>query len=359
MRRKVVWLAALLVVAMLAVPAAAAPRGHGPGAIHGFVTDSVTGLPFAVGPGGGVLSVDVFSLGTMARTVQWIENVDGEYEFDALAPGQYKLRFRYWDEAGNLARYRWNSDKANFEVADEILVLSGSAIEIDAALKPMRGARVSGTLVERGTGLPLTSACYSVHLFEASGIDLGYIFGTDAFGAWATQNKAPAGRWAALALYTTGAFDFDLDGTIDVDCGTSPAHLDTWYRGASGWPLYNSLVAHWATFPSAGTFAVGVGVPVENIDIEMLPAPTCRGKTPTIFGTTLADAIVGTGGRDIISGLAGNDWIDGLAGNDLICGDAGNDTLTGGAGIKDIAVGGPGLLDACDAETAIGCEILP
>ena len=84
------------------------------------------------------------------------------------------------------------------------------------------------------------------------------------------------------------------------------------------------------------------GVPVAGIDIAMLPAPTCRGKTPTIFGTTLADAITGTATRDIISGLAGNDTINGRGGNDLICGDAGNDTLTGGNGLKDVAVGGPG-----------------
>ena len=66
----------------------------------------------------------------------------------------------------------------------------------------------------------------------------------------------------------------------------------------------------------------------------MLPAPTCRGRVPTIFGTTLADEIVGTGARDIIAALGGDDWIHGKAGNDLICGGAGNDTIDAGAGLK-------------------------
>jgi hypothetical protein len=359
MRRNLAWVAILLVTAALAVPAAAAPA-PGTGGIHGRIIDSTSSLPFAVGSGGGTLSVDVISLDTMARTVQWITDPDGEYEFEALAPGQYKLRVRYWDEAGNLTRYRWNGDKANFEVADEIDVIADASIAINATLKPMRGAPVSGHLVERGTGTPLTTACYSVHLFEASGIDLGYIFGTDAFGAWATQGTAPAGRWTALAIYTPGTFDWDGDGIYETDCGASPAHLDTWYGGASGYPLdHSNLVADEHTFHTADTFAVVAGVPVVSIDIEMLRAPTCRGKVPTIFGTTLADTITGTPARDIISGLGGNDTLYGMGGNDLLCGDAGNDTLTGGNGLKDTAVGGAGASDACDAETMIGCEITP
>ena len=312
------------------------------GAIHGVVIDSTTGkVKFF----DGTLSIDVFNLATMQRTREFMSpaSVGSEYEFTGFTAGDYKLRFRWWDEAGLLARYRWWNDKANFDVATVITVPPGGSAEADATLKPMRGARVSGTLVERGTGVPLTSGCYSIHLYEASGIDMGWIIPVDDFGRWHTYKLAPAGRWTALARYTTGQFDprSTADGIIDPDCGTSPAHLDTWYHGASGWPLFlNSLVAHGATFHSAATFGVAPGVPVDNIDIEMLPAPTGRGKAPTIFGTTLADEIVGTAGRDIISGLAGSDWIAGRAGNDLICGDAGNDNIDAGAGLKDIVDGG-------------------
>ncbi len=355
MRRNVTWVAILLVVAALAVPAAAGPA-PGTGGIHGVIIDSVTGGPLDTLDGDELIIVDAFNLDTMAKTRFLLSgSASSAYEFPALAAGYYKLRFRFFDQGGHLARYRWNNDKANFEVADEILVIGSASLEIDVTLKPMRGARVSGTLVERGTGIPLTSGCYSVHLYEASGIGMGFIIPVDASGYWETYKLAPAGRWTALGMYTTGQFDYDFDGTIDLDCGTSPAHLDTWYRGASGWPLFDSsLVAHGATFHTAATFAVAAGVPVAGIDIEMLPAPTCRGKTPTIFGTTLADEITGTGSRDIISGLSGADTVNGLGGNDLLCGDAGNDTLTGGAGLKDVAVGGVGT-DTCDAETEFGC----
>jgi hypothetical protein len=354
MRRNVAWVAILLVVAALAVPAAAAHGPAGAGGIHGVITDSETGEPFDL-TGGGLIGVDVFKVGTMARARLWIQGTDdGLYSFASLTPGYYKMRFRYWDGGDNLTRYRWYDNKANFGVATEIHVISGASIEINATLKPMRGAAVSGALSERGTGLPLTSACYTVHLFEASGIGLGWMPNPDVSGHWGLS-MVPAGRWTALAVYNTGSFDMDADGTDDLFCGASPAQLDTWYHGASGWPLsHNNLAADAATFATAKTFTVADGVPVVDIDIAMLRAPTCRGKVPTIFGTTLADTITGTAARDIISGLAGNDTINGLGGNDLLCGDAGDDTLIGGAGLKDVAVGGPGT-DTCDAETVFSC----
>lgn len=350
MRRRVAWAAVLLVVGALAGPALAAPPA-GTGAIHGRITDAVGGTAFAVGPGGGVLSVDAFSLDTMARTVVWVTDVDGDYVIPDLAPGQYKVRFRYWDGSGQLTHYRWNSDKATFEVANPVTVVAHASFELDAALRPLRGAQVSGQLLERGTGIPLTGDCYSVQLFEASGISMGHLYEVDASGDWSSLGKVPAGKWTALATYSL--FDPAL-------CGISPPHLDTWYQGASGWPLFQSnLVAHWATFYSAATFDVVIGVPVTHIDIEMLKAPTCRGKTPTIFGTTLADEIVGTPGRDIISGLAGNDWIGAGAGNDLVCGDAGTDNIDAGPGVKDIIDGGGGTDTCANGETTYRCELTP
>lgn len=345
MRRRVAGVMVLLVLAAFAVPAAAAPGGTG--GIHGVITDSITGSPFDL-DGAEALVVDVFNLATSARSVVWVTNSDdGAYALAHLPAGDYKVRFRYFNASDELAGYRWNADKANFGIANAVHVVAGHSLTLNATLKPVRGAAVSGTLTEKGTGTPLTSAlCYSVQLFEASGIALGWFPSPDASGNWSLP-KVPAGRWAALATYST----------YDPSCGTSPAHLDTWWGGASGWPIFQSLVADEHTFSSARTFSVVAGVPVTDIDIAMLPAPTCKGKVPTIFGTTLADVITGTGARDIISGLTGSDTIRGLGGNDLLCGDAGNDTLIGGAGLNDTAVGGPGGADNCTAETKIGCEL--
>ena len=215
----------------------------------------------------------------------------------------------------------------------------------------MRGAEVSGTVSEKGTGAPLGGDCFYVELFEASGISLGVLFEVAAgTGEWDTAGKVPAGKLTALAAYSV----------YPPGCDAGPTHLDTWYGGASGFPLHaTDLSADPATFATADRFTVVTGVALAGVDVTMIPAPTCRGKTPTIFGTTLADTINGTATRDIISGLAGNDTINGRGGNDLICGDAGNDTLTGGNGLNDVALGGPGASDACNAETMIGCEITP
>jgi hypothetical protein len=61
-------------------------------------------------------------------------------------------------------------------------------------------------------------------------------------------------------------------------------------------------------------------------------APTCRGETATIWGTSGDDVLVGTSGDDVIVGKGGADEIRGRGGNDLICGDGGDDVLVGGAG---------------------------
>ena len=355
MRREAAWVAVLVVVAALAVPAAAVDRAAGVGGIHGVIRDSTTGAPVDLTLGG-IISVDVFNTGTMARTAVWVNGTnDGLYSFPSLAAGDYKLRFRYWDADSNLVAYRWYANKANFDLADPIHVVAGASVVVNATLRPLAGAAVSGTLSERGTGTPLDSACYTVQLFEASGIGFGSIAGMEAGGAW-SLSQVPAGDWKALAVYTTGSWDSDGDGSADVLCGASPAHLDTWYGGASGWPLkLPGLLAQAATFATGTALSVTAGVPAEDVDIAMLPAPTCRGNVPTIFGTTLGDSITGTGARDIISGLAGSDVVQGLGGNDLICGDAGNDTIDAGAGVKDRIDGGAGVDTCTNGETTYRC----
>jgi len=78
-------------------------------------------------------------------------------------------------------------------------------------------------------------------------------------------------------------------------------------------------------------------------------APTCQGKTATIFstgthkltGTKKADVIVGTSGKDKINAKNGNDLVCALGGKDTVKGGKGKDTLIGGKG-KDTLLGGPG-----------------
>lgn len=344
MPRKLAWVVVLLVVAALAVPATAAPRAAGTGSIFGKIIDSTTGLPVDL-TGGGVISVDVFNLAGMARSVVWVSGTQSAtYNFGSLVPGQYKMRFRYWDAGENLISYRWYPRASTFDAASSITVIAGAALRANVTLRPMPGAGVSGTVVEKGTGIPLTG-CYEVDLYEAAGISLGWINTTAADGTWAYPDL-PAGRYTALV--------FAVSDPAVPGCEGPPAHLDTWFKGASGFPLRSGFVAHAATFATARTFRVVAGVDVTAITIQMPPAPTCRGRAPTIYGTTLADVISGTPGRDIISGLAGDDRIYGLSGNDLICGDAGNDLIRGGAG-TDTAVGGPGT-DDCLAERTFTCS---
>jgi len=339
MRRTPMVVVVLLLVALAAAPALAI--GHGTATIKGKVTNAA-GVPFA----GGIIEVDVFHLDTMTRTRVWVSDPGGNYTITGLAPGNYKVRFRVFDDSEALIRYRWHNNKANFDSATAVALAPGATVTVDARLQSMLGARVSGTISEAKTGTPLGGDCFYVELFESSGISLGLLFLVDAgTGEWETIGKVPAGKLTALADYSL----------FPTGCDVGPTHLGTWYRGASGYPLHpDDLSADPATFATADRFTVADGVPVANIDIAMLPAPTCRGKQPTIYGTTLADTITGTGGRDIISGLAGNDTINGLGGNDLLCGDAGNDTLNGGIGATDAADGGGGT-DVCSAETIWRC----
>lgn len=350
MRRRAAWVAVLLMVAALAAPAAAAPGRAAPTAIQGTITNAPTGLPFA----GGYVSVDAFNVATGARISTSAVDGAGHYTLSPLDPGTYKVRFRVWDGSGELIRYRWNDNKASFLAADPVVVAEYATVTVDASLRVVGGAAVSGALTESGSATPLDTGCFNVQLFESGGVGMGWITWAGAAGKWDIP-FVPAGRWTALAFVVTGIIDPDGEGgQPPVDCGTGPSHLDTWYGGASGWPLFQGVVAHVRTLATADTFLVGAGTPVTDIDIALPAAPTCRGKAPTIFGTTLDDIITGTAGRDIISGLAGTDTINGRGGNDLLCGDAGNDTIIGGAGPKDTAAGGAGA-DVCVAERTFGC----
>lgn len=372
MRRHFVWVLGLVVLAAATVPALAADATTG--GIHGKVLDAVTGSPFPTGSGRLVI-VDAFHTDTLARYRVTGVAPSGAYAFDNLPIGDYKVRFRYLDGSG-LSRYMWHSAAGgtqSFNTATPVRVLPAASLLLDASLPAMTGAAVSGTITEQGSGGPLGNPdpavpCYFVELYEASGISIGTQSAPDAAGAWSTLGRAPAGRLTALAAYSRW-------------CADGPPHLDRWYGGASGWPFQpDNLVADPRTFATADLFTVNDGVPVTGIDIALLAAPTCGGKAPTIFGTTLNDWITGTAGPDVIVGLAGRDVIRGLGGNDVICGNAGPDRLVGGAGHDvllgnrgdDLLLGGPGNdilrgglgidtadgglgTDVCVAETSSNC----
>jgi uncharacterized repeat protein (TIGR01451 family) len=66
---------------------------------------------------------------------------------------------------------------------------------------------------------------------------------------------------------------------------------------------------------------------------DLAQAPTCRGTTATIVGTSGPDRLTGGGGRDVIVALGGDDRVIAYAGRDLVCSGGGNDVV--GAGTAD------------------------
>jgi len=85
-----------------------------------------------------------------------------------------------------------------------------------------------------------------------------------------------------------------------------------------------------------------------------------QGGADYIWGEGNNDTIDGGAGDDHISAGTGQDTVHGQAGNDIVCGDGDddslfgdddNDSLWGDSGTGDVATGGPGVSDYCNAET--------
>ena len=106
-----------------------------------------------------------------------------------------------------------------------------------------------------------------------------------------------------------------------------------------------------------------------KLDIAaQLETKKCKGKAPTMAGTTGKDTLLGTPGKDVIVGLEGKDTIKGFGGKDRLCGHKGKDTLKGGgandflkgAKGRDRLKGGSGE-DTCvggkSEDTAAKCEV--
>jgi hypothetical protein len=265
---------------------------------------------------------------------------------DLLTPGSYVIRVRVVDdETGGLVRYAWYPGVPTHAEATPIVLASGDWLELSLPVRRLRGAVVSGVVTDADTGAGIPGeGCRFVEIYEADGVSLGIRNEVGPTGAWSSWGRVPAGAHTAVARSCSAA-----------------QYLDQWYRGPSGvwfdgYPG-EQVTSGWAMdrrgFAAAASFDTPAGAPLTGIDFSLTATPTCRGRAPTIVGTTLADTISGTPGPDVFVGLAGNDTLRGLAGNDFICGNAGNDTLVGGAG-NDTAVGGAGN-DICTTETIFRC----
>jgi sugar lactone lactonase YvrE len=122
-------------------------------------------------------------------------------------------------------------------------------------------------------------------------------------------------------------------------------------QAVSLFPDASFLVSESDLIPHAILSRVGPsGTPVEvfSDDSELdfphesvIEPKRCRGRFPTVVGTTGRDKLKGSRFADVISTLGGNDKVNAGNGKDIVCGGKGKDKLKGGKG-KDKLKGGPG-----------------
>ncbi len=129
-------------------------------------------------------------------------------------------------------------------------------------------------------------------------------------------------------------FHVNSPGGISRPCGRSPA---------PGYAFHSA-----AGDPPPGSNVEDPGGASADLQLDLsatLETTPCKGRSPTIAGTSGADRLTGTPDTDVMVGLGGNDTMNGLDGKDFICGGAGRDGLKGGDG-KDSLTGGGGR-DTC------------
>lgn len=148
--------------------------------IVGTVTEDGSGTPI------GNVTVRLFSGMTAIATTTTA--ADGSYSF-TVAPGSgYKLRFlpsvahasEYWSNAGTL------------QGAASMAVAVGGTQQANASLLPAAmAAKVTGTVTDAGTGLPVANHLVTLH---RDGIPLHSVR-TSASGRYTFANLDPSGRW--------------------------------------------------------------------------------------------------------------------------------------------------------------------
>lgn len=230
-------------------------------------------------------------------------------------------------------------------------------------------------------------------IFRLHGVHLDHLLGQEGYVTHRQVGVGAAGiYWAVHTAYRhgdpvnylTGAVftDQDGDGVMDLGEGlpgvtVSVAGVGSVLTGPGGvWSVAVPDGRYLVTASGgrfAGTATAVARVSGYNVGVDFLSGRArglvleyalCRGRQPTILGTSRTETIVGTPGDDVIHAMGGNDVVRGGGGNDLICGgrgrdqllgEAGTDRLVGGVGV-DTADGGDGAADLCRAETRRACE---
>ena len=315
-RRTHLLTALLLIGALLGgVGSASASSRIIDGSIAGVATDAGAACtPF---DSSHFLMIDAWD-SALTRYQTTVGDGTGVYSIGSLPPGDYKLRFRVFDGAGDLVTYWWYGGATASVGGSTVNVTFGQITTVSPCLPGFDGGTFKGSVASSAPGFD--PACINIMAFEAgSRIGVGMVNPVNAAGGYRYWSDIPAGDYTALAFMGTAP-----------GCAP-PVTLDQWWKGHSG-PDFMAMSN--AKLASSGTvFTIGTGGAVTKaIHFYLVPIGTCDGKVPTILGTTANDVVTGTAGADVIMLYHGDDQANGGDGKDAICGGKGTDNLFGDAG---------------------------
>jgi hypothetical protein len=249
------------------VLAAASAYPAGEGALSGTVRDATTGLPLAH------VFVDVFNSNGV-----WMTNGEtapgGGYAIGGLPAGSYHARtdlswLGYLDELFDDVACPFQ--ECTVTSGTSILVTAGATTTgIDFSVTP--GGRISGTVRDASTGLPLTNV--SVSVYDAGGSRRTY-GSTDGSGVYTTSAELPSGSYYARTSNRQGYFD---EVYADISCPSESCFV-----------------------PSGTPIAVTAGTTTPAIDFALAPG----GR----IGATVTDAVTGLSVAGV--GLLIFDWSGG------------------------------------------------
>lgn len=160
--------------------------------IAGHVTDSSTGQAIK----------DVQVLVYLKQSLEFVKtastDASGNYIISGLSPGDYIVRtqnnFAYVDELYD--NHYCEGVTCNPFVATVVTIKNGEFHSgVDFGLD--QGGRISGTVTDSATGLPLQNVEVHVHDLSNNHITLGF---TDASGSYTSFDGLPAGNYAVFAL---------------------------------------------------------------------------------------------------------------------------------------------------------------
>jgi hypothetical protein len=168
------------------------------GRISGTVTDAATGLPLAN------TSIQIYSSSGSYVTYASTSGT-GSYTTLGLPAGTYRAR------TSNPSGY---VDELYDDIAcpnGSCIVTSGAAISVTAgsttsgiSFALAAGGRISGTVTDAGTGLPLAAVYVDVHDSSGSYVTYGY---TNGSGAYTAVDGLPSGTYYAVTVNSLGYVD--------------------------------------------------------------------------------------------------------------------------------------------------------